>query len=78
MQPTDFTSWWVQDLEWEFLVIEDEQENAFVVPGGKVVVYTGLLRLLDTEAQLATVLAHEVGHVLARHVVRAGGLGCRV
>ena len=47
------------------------QVNAFVVPGGKVVVFTGLLRQMDDEDQLATVLAHEVGHVLGRHVVSA-------
>ena len=55
-------------LAWEFVVIEDDQCNAFVVPGGKVVVYTGLLRLLKSEKELAAVLAHEVAHVLARHV----------
>ena len=55
-------------LDWEFVVIDDNQVNAFVVPGGKVVVYTGLLRLLKSEKELAAVLAHEVAHVLARHV----------
>ena len=59
----------MQGLNWEFVVIADEQENAFVVPGGKVVVFTGLLKLLETEAELAAVLSHEVAHVLARHVV---------
>ena len=41
--------------------------NAMVAPGGKVVVYTGLLRLMQSEKELAAVLAHEVAHVLARH-----------
>lgn len=58
----------MEGLDWEFVVIDDAQCNAFVVPGGKVVVYTGLLRLLKSEKELAAVLAHEVAHVLARHV----------
>lgn len=58
----------MEGLKWEFNVIQDDQVNAFVVPGGKVVVFTGLLRQMDDEDQLATVLAHEVGHVLGRHV----------
>ncbi|KAK9808098.1 hypothetical protein WJX73_006218 [Symbiochloris irregularis] len=58
----------MQGLEWEFLVVDEDQENAFVVPGGKVVVYSGLLKMLDDEEELATVLSHEVAHVLARHV----------
>ncbi|KAL4520402.1 hypothetical protein Ndes2526A_g04972 [Nannochloris sp. 'desiccata'] len=48
--------------------IHSPEVNAFVVPGGKVVVYTGLLRLLTTEDELAAVIAHEAGHVVARHV----------
>jgi predicted Zn-dependent protease len=52
---------------WEFAVVASEEANAFVVPGGKVVVYTGLLRLLGSQDELAAVLAHEVAHVLARH-----------
>lgn len=52
---------------WEFAVIEDDTPNAFVLPGGKVGVHTGLFRVAETEAQLAAVLAHEVGHAVARH-----------
>lgn len=58
----------MQGLNWEFAVIHSPEVNAFVVPGGKVVVYTGLLRLLRTDDELAAVIAHEAGHVLARHV----------
>ena len=58
----------MKGLQWEFAVINSPEVNAFVVPGGKVVVYTGLLRLLRTEDELAAVIAHEAGHVLARHV----------
>lgn len=46
------------------------EANAFVVPGGKVVVYTGLLKLLSSDDELAAVLAHEAAHVVARHAVR--------
>ena len=54
--------------EWEFAVFEDDKQvNAFALPGGKVGVYTGLLPVAETEAGLAAVLAHEVGHVIARH-----------
>lgn len=58
----------MKGLKWEFSVIHSPECNAFVVPGGKVVVYTGLLRLLRTEDELAAVIAHEAGHVVARHV----------
>ena len=56
------------DLKWEFAVIESEQANAFVLPGGKVCVYTGLFKVLRNEASLAAVLGHEAGHAVARHV----------
>ncbi len=53
---------------WEFAVIDDnEQVNAFALPGGKVAVFTGILEFTKTEAGLATVMAHEVAHALQRH-----------
>jgi predicted Zn-dependent protease len=53
---------------WEFTVIEaDDTANAFALPGGKVAVYTGILPYTKDEDGLAFVLAHEVGHALARH-----------
>jgi predicted Zn-dependent protease len=55
------------DIEYHFTVIEKDELNAFAMPGGYVYVYTGLMKNLDDEAQLAAVLAHEVGHVTARH-----------
>jgi predicted Zn-dependent protease len=55
-------------MEWEFNVLEDEHVNAFCLPGGKVAVYTGLLRLVeDDDDFLATVLSHEIAHALAHH-----------
>lgn len=52
---------------WEFHTIEKDVVNAFCLPGGKVAVYTGLLDLADTDAELAAVVGHEVAHALARH-----------
>ncbi len=55
------------DYNWEFNLVENEQFNAFCLPGGKVVVYTGILKVAKNEDQLATVISHEVAHALARH-----------
>lgn len=53
--------------EWEFVLFDDPQVNAFAMPGGKVGFYTGILNLMDNESQVATVMAHEVAHVVADH-----------
>lgn len=58
------------DLQFRFTVIESDQVNAFAAPGGFVYFYTGLLREMDTESQLAAVMAHEISHVVARHSIR--------
>ena len=55
------------NLDWEFHLIKSKQQNAFALPGGKVAVYTGLLPVAMNEAGLATVMSHEIGHVIARH-----------
>lgn len=55
------------DLPWEFNVIQDDTPNAFALPGGKVGVHTGLFKVAQNDDQLATVMAHEVGHAIARH-----------
>ena len=52
---------------WEVQVFEDKQVNAFALPGGKIGVYTGLLKVATTQDQLAAVIGHEVSHVLAGH-----------
>ena len=52
---------------WEVTVFDDEQANAFALPGGKIGVYNGLLNVAYNQHQLAAVMAHEVGHVLANH-----------
>ena len=69
-------SWLVQhteraDLPWRFGVLDSSSANAFAAPGGYVFVTRGLLAIAHNEAQLAGVLAHEIGHVLARHHLQA-------
>ncbi len=53
--------------EWEVVVFESDQVNAFALPGGKIGVYTGLLNVAKNQDQLATVIGHEIAHVLADH-----------
>ena len=55
------------DFDWEFTLIEDDSPNAFALPGGKVGVNTGLFKVAQNDDQLAAVMAHEVGHAIARH-----------
>jgi beta-barrel assembly-enhancing protease len=55
------------DLPWRFGVIESEAINAFAAPGGYIVLTKGLYRKLENEAQLAGLLAHEIGHVVRKH-----------
>ena len=55
------------DFQWEFHLIDKDELNAFCLPGGKVFVYTGLLKVAKSEAQLATVMSHEIAHAIARH-----------
>jgi len=52
---------------WEVVVFEDKTLNAFALPGSKIGVHTGLIDLVDNQHQLASVIGHEIGHVLARH-----------
>lgn len=52
---------------WEVVVFDDKTLNAFALPGNKIGVHTGLIELVDNQHQLAAVIGHEVGHVLARH-----------
>jgi predicted Zn-dependent protease len=57
----------LQGYKWEFNLIEDPNVNAWAMPGGKVVVYTGLLPVAQNEAGLAVVMGHEIAHAFARH-----------
>lgn len=53
--------------DWEVVVFQDDALNAFALPGNKIGVYTGLVGLVDNQDQLATVLGHEIAHVLSHH-----------
>ena len=55
------------DYKWEFNLVESKEKNAFCLPGGKVVIYTGILEAARNDDQLATVMSHEIAHALARH-----------
>ncbi len=55
------------EYEWQVSLIDDEQINAFCLPGGKIVVYTGILPIAQNEAALATVMGHEMAHATSRH-----------
>ncbi|MHB8914389.1 MAG: M48 family metalloprotease [Thiobacillus sp.] len=57
-------------LPWRFTVVDSPEVNAFAVPGGGIYLTRGILAYLNSEAELAGVLAHEIGHVTARHGVR--------
>ena len=57
----------VANFKWEFNLIENETPNAWCMPGGKVVFYTGILPYTQTETGLAVVMGHEIAHAVARH-----------
>ena len=56
-----------KDYKWEFALIEDKQINAFCLPGGKVVFFTGMFKVIENNDQLAAVMSHEIAHVILRH-----------
>lgn len=77
----------VKNFKWEFNLVKDDLANAWCMPGGKVVFYTGILPITKTEAGLAVVMGHEVAHAIAKHgnermtqaiAVQAGGVGLSV
>jgi predicted Zn-dependent protease len=55
------------DWDWQFTLFDNDEPNAFALPGGKVGVNTGLFKVAKNDAQLAAVLGHEVAHAIARH-----------
>ncbi len=56
------------NAQWEFVVFDDDDQiNAFAMPGGKVAVYTGIFKVAKTDADLAIVMGHEIAHVVAGH-----------
>jgi predicted Zn-dependent protease len=54
-------------FDWEANVVEENQVNAFCLPGGKIVVYTGIFKVAQNDDQVATVMSHEIAHALAHH-----------
>lgn len=56
-----------KEYSWEFNLVQDKSVNAFCMPGGKIVVYEGLLPVTQDEASLAIVLGHEIAHAVAKH-----------
>lgn len=72
----------VEGFEWEFKLVNDPTVNAWCMPGGKVVVYSGIIPVCQDEAGLAVVMGHEIAHAIARHgnermsqqlIIQAGG-----
>jgi len=59
-----------QDYDYQFFVIDKDELNAFTIPGGRIYIFSGLIDKLQTEDQVASVLAHEIGHCAARHTVK--------
>jgi predicted Zn-dependent protease len=57
----------LEGYNWEFNLVDDKEVNAWCMPGGKVVVYTGLLPVTQNEAALAVVIGHEITHAVAQH-----------
>tara|TARA_R100000027_G_scaffold35638_1_gene26168 strand:+ start:433 stop:1107 length:675 start_codon:yes stop_codon:yes gene_type:complete len=57
----------VPNAEWEFIYIDEDQVNAFALPGGKIAIYDGMFDVIDSEDELAFIMGHEVAHVSARH-----------
>ncbi|WP_455169012.1 M48 family metallopeptidase [Aegicerativicinus sediminis] len=58
---------YLKGYQWDYNLVQDDQVNAWCMPGGKIVVYTGLLPVAQTEAGIAAVMGHEVAHALANH-----------
>lgn len=57
----------VAGYQWEFNLVDNDQKNAWCMPGGKVVVYSGILEMTEDEAGLAVVMGHEIAHAIAKH-----------
>ena len=69
------------NYNWEMAIVETDQINAFVMPGGKIVVYEGILKAAQNQHQLAAVIGHEIAHVTAEHTkskLLRGGRGTQV
>jgi predicted Zn-dependent protease len=58
---------YLKDYKWEYNLVEDKTVNAWCMPGGKIVFYTGILPIAENETAVATIMGHEVAHALANH-----------
>ncbi|PZF73471.1 M48 family metallopeptidase [Taibaiella soli] len=77
----------IKNYKWEFNLVNNKEANAWCMPGGKVVVYTGIMPIVQNETSLAVVMGHEIAHAIARHgdermsqelMVEAGGTALSV
>jgi len=59
-----------QDYQYHFYLIEEDELNAFTTPGGNIYLFTGLVDRLESDEQIASVIAHEIGHCAARHTIK--------
>ncbi|MFC1804388.1 Maf family nucleotide pyrophosphatase [Candidatus Omnitrophota bacterium] len=59
-----------KDIDYHFMVLEEDEVNAFALPGGFVYIYRGLIDKIENDDQLACVIAHEIGHIVARHSIK--------
>ncbi len=72
----------IANFEWEFNVVQNNDANAFCMPGGKIIIYDGILSLANTDDALAVVMGHEIAHAIAKHsaeqmtkrVIEIGGI----
>ncbi len=67
-----------QPFEYQYYVLNTPDTNAFAVPGGKVFVNSGLILMVESEDELAGVMAHEIGHVVARHIAKQSEQGLKL
>ena len=66
---------YLKDYKWEYNLVEDETVNAWCMPGGKIVFYTGIMPIASSETGVAAIMGHEVAHALANHGQRRMSAG---
>ena len=65
----------LDEYDWEYRLVKSDQVNAWCMPGGKIVFYTGIMDIADNPDGIATIMGHEVAHALADHVAQRMSLG---
>lgn len=66
---------YLNDYEWEYNLVKDDAINAWCMPGGKIVFYTGILEVVQNEAGIAAIMGHEVAHALSNHGAQRMSIG---